>query len=114
MFEGMAKLEAVLIEQHGSGWGDFKKGPEIKNVSDVAVDDLLLNYSPQFNSKNVFSVSRIRPGRALAGASQNDNAFYGYFVNPQNPKTKRMASDKEIIVWDSTLGKSEKFWRARR
>lgn len=87
----------------GSGWGSHKKGKAVKSLSDVKVGDVLVTHSKQFDSQNVFKVTKVNPeGGPSAG-------FDGHFVDPNDTSKKRMPSDDTQHVWPHDLEKEEYF-----
>ncbi len=103
MRELIERLER-FDEAGGSGLGKLKKGKaaSTKDFSKMKVGDLLAQISKQFNAVNVLRITKVK-----SGPSKGFNAI---FVNPENPKEKRMSSDGEMFVWADDLDKGEHYF----
>lgn len=73
----------------GRGWGDLKQGKQIRDISEISVGDLVLEYSGQFHSKNIIHVR----GKREYGGFVFLDCVWG---DPTEPK--RRASRDEFSI----------------
>ena len=83
----------------GRGWGDFKKGKRVKDIKDLKVGEMYLQYNPQFNANNIV---KIKSGDKT---TLKRDIVYGSFVYPNNMHTMR----DEFAIWDYMLDSIEMY-----
>lgn len=74
---------------NGRGFGSHIKGERIRQISDLRVGDLVLEYSAQFHAENTVLITRHLGDRV-----------YGVFVNPHD-WTDRWGT--EFCIWGFEL-----------
>lgn len=85
----------------GSGSGRFHRGERIRQISAIRPGDLLIEDNDQFDATNVCRVIEVRDGDKLTAR----------FVNPHDPDSPRLWSDRPFCVWDFDLrGETTKFF----
>lgn len=77
----------------GRGWGDFEKGRKITDIKDLKVGKMYLNYSKQFNSKNIILIT------SGDKTMLKRDIVYGSFVRPNNLKHK----EEDFSIWGDNL-----------
>ena len=98
------RYRRYLMEQGGSSLGRLKQGKKLTADSFVQLKkgDLLINKSKQFKAVNVL--------RILRKKMEPSQGIEAIFADPNNPKKKRMPSDKYFFVWADDLGNGEYFF----
>lgn len=79
-----------------SGWSLRER---VTCISEIGVNEVLLNDSLQFDAHNLFHVTQIELERKM---------FYGYFCNPDNPFGKRQDNDMQLTVHEFELAPNSK------
>lgn len=89
----MLELEILMKKTYGgSGWGKHIRGEKILRPTQVHIGEVILNDSIQFHARNVARVTNVEADK-----------IYALFVDPTNPKDKRMADDHEFCVWNHEM-----------
>ncbi len=85
----ITKIHAEGGKIGGRGWGSFEKGKRITDIKELKVGNLYLEYSTQFNTKNIVIITS---GDATG---LNRDIVYGSFVRPENLKHK----EEDFAIW---------------
>ena len=86
----------------GSDWGELSQGDRITDITDLVVGQIYLEYSSQFNSKNVVKIIK-------GDETGLDRPIvYGKFVEPSDhTQTRAGASSEGFAIWDHDLETDE-------
>lgn len=68
----------------------FRKRGKLRSIEGLKRGDLLIQPLGKFGKgENLVRITRVEPDKA-----------YGIFADPDDPRTPRMASDQEFVIWD--------------